>query len=76
MDPAMVKQMLEEQRANFQDELSLGEFSMDCGFCEPSGLHVNLCLEPVARLNTPPKRVARCGKWSRMRTPRSTGHLL
>ena len=28
---------------------------MDCGFCEPSGLHVNLCLEPVARLNTPPE---------------------
>ena len=45
----------QEQRDNFQDELSLGEFSMDCGFCEPSGLHVNLCLEPVTRLSTPPE---------------------
>ena len=28
---------------------------MDCGFCEPTGLHVNLCLEPVTRLSTPPE---------------------
>ena len=45
----------EEQRANFQDELSLGEFSTDCGFHDPtsSGLLVDLCLEPVTRLSTP-----------------------
>ena len=59
----------------FRTSSRLGSFQWIAGFVSRAGCTSTSASNPSHALIHHQKRVARCGKWSRTRTPRSTGHL-